>query len=69
MGSLAATQLQHTTAISRAHIVSSNCVTCRPRCYRVVAAAASTEASTERLTKDDLVAYIAKGCKPRSEWR
>lgn len=69
MGSLAASQLQHTTAVSRAHIVPSNCVTRRPRCRKGVAAAASIEASTQRLTKDDLVAYIAKGCKPRSEWR
>ncbi|PRW21064.1 glutamate--cysteine chloroplastic isoform A [Chlorella sorokiniana] len=33
------------------------------------AAAAQAEAATQRLTKDDLVAYLASGCKPRDQWR
>lgn len=31
--------------------------------------AAQAEAATQRLTKDDLVAYLASGCKPRDQWR
>lgn len=31
--------------------------------------AATAEAVTQRLTKDDLVAYLASGCKPRDQWR
>ena len=25
--------------------------------------------ATQPLTKDDLVAYLASGCKPRDQWR
>lgn len=28
-----------------------------------------TEASTQPLTKEDLVNHIRKGCKPRTNWR
>lgn len=31
--------------------------------------AAQAEAATQRLTKDDLVSYLASGCRPREEWR
>ena len=31
--------------------------------------AAQAEAVTSRLTKDDLVNYLASGCKPRDQWR
>ena len=41
------------------------------RASRVVAAVAdeAKTATANRLTKDDLVAYIASGCKPKEEWR
>lgn len=29
----------------------------------------AAEPATERLTKDDLVAYLASGCRPRDQWR
>ena len=35
---------------------------------RVRAVAAEQQPAT-RLTKDDLVAYLASGCKPRDKWR
>lgn len=31
--------------------------------------AAQAEAATQRLTKDDLVNYLASGCKARDQWR
>lgn len=34
-----------------------------------VVAAVSAQPTTQRLTKDDLVAYLASGCKPRDQWR
>lgn len=37
----------------------------RPLAVRAVAA----EPATQRLTKDDLVKYVASGCKPRDQWR
>ena len=30
---------------------------------------AVTAQATEPITKEDLVAYIASGCKPRTKWR
>lgn len=42
--------------------------TARQRRLRPVAAA-QAETATQPLTKDDLVAYLASGCKPREEWR
>lgn len=38
----------------------------------IVAASPPTEdavVATEPLTKEDLVAYLASGCKPKEEWR
>ena len=35
----------------------------------VHAQAVAVEPMTERLTKSDLVQYLASGCKPRSQWR
>ena len=34
-----------------------------------VKSAAVTSQATEPITKEDLVAYIASGCKPRTKWR
>lgn len=34
---------------------------------KVIAVAA--EASTSPLTKDNLINYLASGCKPRDQWR
>lgn len=34
-----------------------------------VRAVAQPQTATEPLTKDDLVAYLASGCKPRDQWR
>ena len=33
------------------------------------AAAVATNSATEPLTRDDLVKYLASGCKPRDKWR
>lgn len=34
-----------------------------------VCRAMSTEPETQQLTVDDLVNYLAEGCKPRNAWR
>jgi hypothetical protein len=34
-----------------------------------VASSVAAEPVTQPLTKDDLVAYLASGCKPRERWR
>lgn len=39
------------------------------RQQRLVVRAVAAEPTTSRLTKDDLVAYVASGCKPRDQWR
>lgn len=44
----------------------------RRRCQVIVAASPPTEdvvSSTEPLTKEDLVQYLASGCKPKDKWR
>ena len=41
----------------------------RARRRAVRCQAAQAETATQRLTKDDLVAYLASGCKPREDWR
>lgn len=41
----------------------------RARRLQVRCQAAQAETATQRLTKDDLVAYLASGCKPREDWR
>lgn len=36
---------------------------------RVAVRGVAAEPATQRLTKDDLVAYLESGCKPRDQWR
>ncbi|KAI3430867.1 hypothetical protein D9Q98_009276 [Chlorella vulgaris] len=36
---------------------------------RLVVRSVAAEPATQRLTKDDLVKYIAAGCRPREQWR
>ena len=43
----------------------------RPVTRRLVprTAAAAAQATTAPLTKEDLVSYLASGCKPKQDWR
>lgn len=40
-----------------------------PRPRRATAARAATSPATTPLTREDLIAYLASGCKPRDAWR
>lgn len=41
----------------------------QPRRGRLVVQAVAASQPATRLTKDDLVSYLASGCKPRDQWR